>query len=182
MKTISIILLALSLTFGANAQFKKASVHATGLTCAMCSKATYEALESLPFVDKIDTDLDNTTFILTFKSNVPVNIDAIKAKVEDAGFSVGKLVMTANFDGVNIKNDAHVAFAGNTLHFMDVKNQVLTGDKDITVIDKDFVSAKQFKKFSTETSMPCYKTGMMTGDCCKTDATAASKRVYHVTI
>ena len=180
MKTISIILLALGLTFGANAQFKKASVYATGLTCAMCSKATYEALESLPFVDKIDTDLDNTTFVLTFKAGVPVNIDAIKAKVEDAGFSIGKLVMTANFDAVNVQNDAHVSFSGSTLHFMDVKNQVLSGDKDITVIDKDFVSTKQFKKFSTETSMPCYKTGMM-GDCCKTN-TGASGRIYHVTI
>lgn len=181
MKTISIILLALGLTFEANAQFKKASVHATGLTCAMCSKATYEALESLPFVDKIDTDLDNTTFVLTFKAGVPVNIDAIKAKVEDAGFSIGKLVMTANFDAVNVQNDAHVSFSGSTLHFMDVKNQVLSGDKDITVIDKDFVSTKQFKKFSTETSMPCYKTGMM-GDCCKTNTGAASGRIYHVTI
>lgn len=181
MKTISIILLALGLTFGAHAQFKKASVHATGLTCAMCSKATYEALESLPFVDKIDTDLDNTTFVLIFKTGVPVSIDAIKAKVEDAGFSVGKLVMTAGFDGVAVQNDTHVAFAGSTLHFMDIKSQVLTGDKDITVIDKDFVSAKQFKKFSTETSMPCYKTGMM-GDCCKTGAGTATGRIYHVTI
>jgi len=181
MKTISIILLALGLTFGANAQFKKASVQATGLTCAMCSKATYEALESLPFVDKIDTDLDNTTFVLTFKAGAPVSIDAIKAKVEDAGFSVGKLVMTASFDGLAVQNDTHVAFAGSALHFMDVKNQVLTGDKNITVIDKDFVSAKQFKKFSAETSMPCYKTGMM-GDCCKTSAGTTTGRIYHVTI
>ncbi|MBO9730821.1 MAG: heavy-metal-associated domain-containing protein [Chitinophaga sp.] len=181
MKTLAVILLALGLSFGANAQFKKAAVHATGLTCAMCSKATYESLQSLPFVDKIDTDLDNTTFILTFKTGVPVNIDAIKAKVEDAGFSVGKLVMTANFDALSVQNDTHVSFAGSTLHFMDVKNQVLSGDKDITVIDKDFVSAKQFKKFSAETSMPCYKTGMMSS-CCKTNTGNASGRIYHVTI
>ncbi|PSL42648.1 copper chaperone CopZ [Chitinophaga niastensis] len=181
MKTISIILFALGLTFGAQAQFTKASVQATGLTCAMCSKATYEALETLPFVDKIDTDLDNTTFVLSFKPGVPVSIDAIKQKVEDAGFSVGKLVMTANFDEVKVQNDAHVAFAGNTLHFMDVKNQVLKGIKDVTVIDKGFVSSKAFKKFSTETSMSCYKTGMI-GDCCKPAIAPASKRVYHVTI
>ena len=181
MKTISIILLALGFTFGAQAQFKKATVQATGLTCAMCSRATYEALETLPFVDKITTDLDNTTFILTFKSGVPVSIDAIKGKVEDAGFSVGKMVMTANFDKVNVQDDAHISFAGNTLHFMHVKHQLLSGDRDITLIDKDFVTAKQFKKFSTETSMTCYKTGMMS-DCCKLDATPASLRVYHVTI
>lgn len=181
MKTISIILLALGITFGAQAQFRKASVQATGLTCAMCSKATYEALETLPFVDKITTDLDNTTFILTFKAGVAVSIDAIKDKVEDAGFSVGKLVLTASFDKVNVQDDTHVSFAGSTLHFMHVKHQLLSGDKDITVIDKDFVSARQFRKFSTETSMPCYKTGVMS-DCCKPGVTPASSRVYHVTI
>ncbi|CAL1516874.1 heavy-metal-associated domain-containing protein [Chitinophaga sp. MM2321] len=181
MKIVSIMLLALSLTFGAQAQYKKAALQATGLTCAMCSKATFEALQTLPFVDKIDTDLDNTTFVLFFKPDAAISIDAIKGKVEDAGFSVGKLVMTANFHDVKVQNDAHVAFGGSTLHFMDVKNQVLNGDKDITVIDKNFVSSKQFKKFTTETSMSCYKTGVME-DCCKPGTTPASKRVYHVTI
>jgi copper chaperone CopZ len=180
MKTISIIILALGLSFGASAQYKKASLQATGLTCAMCSRATLEALQTLPFIDKIDTDLNATTFLLTFKKDVPVNIDAIKGKVEDAGFSVGKLVMTASFHDVKVQNDTHVAFGGSTLHFMDIKNQVLNGDKDITVIDKNFVSSKQFKKFTTETTMPCYKTGVM-ADCCKPGA-AVSQRVYHVTI
>lgn len=181
MKLLSILLLALGITFGAEAQYKKASLQASGLTCAMCSRATLESLQTLSFVDKIDTDLDNTTFILFFKPGADISIDAIKQKVEDAGFSVGKLVVTAGFKEVKVQNDAHINFAGNTLHFMHVKDQVLNGDKDITVIDKDFVSSKQFKKFSTETSMPCYKTGMM-GDCCKPEASPASKRVYHVTI
>ncbi|MCW3463580.1 heavy-metal-associated domain-containing protein [Chitinophaga nivalis] len=181
MKTISIILLALGISFGVQAQYKKASLQATGLTCAMCSRATFEALQTLPFVDKIDTDLNSTTFELTFKSGVPVNIDAIRQKVEDAGFSVGKLVVAAQFDGVKVQNDTHLTFGGNTLHFMQIKDQVLNGEKLMTVIDKHFVSAKQFKKFSTTTSMSCYQTGMMS-DCCKPDATPASKRIYHVTI
>lgn len=181
MKTLSILLLAFGISFGAQAQYKKASLQASGLTCAMCSRATLESLQTLPFVDKIDTDLDNTTFILHFKPDAAVSIDAIKQKVEDAGFSVGKLVVTANFNEVKVQNDTHVPFAGSTLHFMHVKNQVLNGDKDITVIDKDFVSTKQFKKYSTETSMPCYKTGVM-ADCCTPHDAKASKRIYHVTI
>lgn len=182
MKFFSLILLALGITFAAQAQqFKKASLHASGLTCAMCSKATYESLASLPFVDKIDTDLDNTTFILIFKPNVPVNIDAIKNKVEDAGFSVAKLVMTANFDGVAVKNDTHINYSGSTLHFMNVKDQTLNGDQQLTVIDKDFVSSKQFKKFSSATTMACYQTGKMENCCHKTDG-ATAQRIYHVTI
>ncbi|WP_158563216.1 heavy-metal-associated domain-containing protein [Chitinophaga silvatica] len=182
MKFLSLIILAIGISFAANAQqFKKASLQASGLTCAMCQKATFEALASLPFVDKIDTDLDNTSFVLSFKPDVPVSIDAIKNKVEDAGFSVAKLVMTANFEGLNVKNDEHVSFAGSTLHFMDVKPQTLNGEKQLTVIDKDFVSNKQFKKFSTTTTMSCYQTGKM-GDCCKPEGAKAANRIYHVTI
>lgn len=181
MKTLSIILIAIGISFSAQAQYKKASLQAAGLTCAMCSQATYKALKTLPFVDKIDTDLNNTTFVLTFKPAAAISIDDMKAKVEDAGFSVAKLVLTADFDQVKVQNDAHITYAGNTLHFVNVKDQVLQGEKEITVIDKDFVSAKQFKKFSTQTTMPCYKTGVM-GDCCKTSGKTNAQRIWHVTI
>jgi copper chaperone CopZ len=180
-KLVVIILLATGLHLSAFSQIKKASLQAAGLTCAMCSRATLEALKTLPFVDKIDTDLNSTTFLLSFKPGVPVDIDQIKQKVDDAGFSVAKLVLTANFDQVTVQRDTHINYAGSTFHFINAKNQVLSGDRDITVIDKDFVSAKQFKKFSTETTMPCYQTGVM-ANCCKMEAKATSHRIYHVTI
>jgi copper chaperone CopZ len=182
MKKLSIfILLAIGLHFSVSAQIKKASLQAAGLTCAMCSKATLEALKTLPFVDKIDTDLNSTTFILFFKTGVPVNIDQIKQKVDEAGFSVAKLVLTANFDKVSVESDTHINYSGSTFHFINAKNQVLSGDRDITVIDKDFISAKQFKKFSTQTTMPCYQTGVM-ANCCKMESKAVAQRIYHVTI
>jgi copper chaperone CopZ len=181
MKMLSIILISIGLSFGAQAQYKKASLQAAGLTCAMCSQATYKALKTLPFVDNIETDLNNTTFIINFKPGAAISIDAMKQKVEDAGFSVAKLVLTADFDQLKVQNDAHVDYDGTILHFVDVKNQVLQGDKDIVVIDKGFVSAKQFKKFSAQTTMPCYKTGVK-GDCCKTAGKENGQRIWHVTI
>lgn len=177
----AIIFLAVGLHFTSSAQIKKASLQASGLTCAMCSKATLEALKTLPFVDKIDTDLNSTTFLLSFKPGAVVNIDQIKAKVEDAGFSVAKLVLTASFDKVAVEKDTHIQYAGSTFHFINAKQQVLSGDQQLTVIDKDFVSAKQFKKFSTQTTMPCYQTGTMAG-CCKIDGHKAPARIYHVSI
>jgi copper chaperone CopZ len=182
MKKLSIIiLLAIGLHFNTSAQIKSASLQAAGLTCAMCSKATLEALKTLPFVDKIDTDLNSTTFLLSFKPGVPVNIDQIKQKVDEAGFSIAKLVLTANFDKVAVENDTHVNYSGSTFHFISAKHQILSGDRNITVIDKDFVSAKQFKKFSTQTTMPCYQTGVM-ASCCKMEGKTAPQRIYHVTI
>lgn len=179
MKRFIALIAFIAIAFGAQAQYKKAVVQASGLTCAMCSRATLKSLETLPFVDKIDTDLNTTSFILSFKPNAAVDLDAISKKVEDAGFFVAKLTVTADFDKVKVSNDAHVPFAGQTLHFVNVKDQVLQGEKDITVIDKAFVSASVYKKYSSQVKMPCYKTGTM-ADCCKSGA--ASKRVIHVTI
>ena len=177
----AIIFLAIGLHFTSSAQIKKASLQASGLTCAMCSRATLEALKTLPFVDKIDTDLNNTTFLLSFKPGAAVNIDQIKAKVEDAGFSVAKLVLTASFDNVAVEKDTHIQYAGATFHFVNAKQQVLSGDQQLTVIDKDFVSAKQFKKFSTQTPMPSSQTCTMTGGA-KSGGQAAPPRIYHVSI
>lgn len=178
---LAIIALLLSVHFTSFGQIKKASLQAAGLTCAMCSRATLESLKTLPFVDNIETDLNNTTFLLSFKPGSPVNIDAIRAKVEDAGFSVAKLVLTASFDKVAVEKDVHIRYAGATFHFVNAKQQVLSGDQQLTVIDKDFVSAKQFKKFSTQTTMPCYQTGFMAG-CCKMEGQATPERIYHVSI
>lgn len=181
MKFLLIAIALIGTQFTASAQYKKASLQAAGLTCAMCSNATFKALKTLPFVDKIDTDLNNTTFVLHFKPNAAVNIDQIKDKVEGAGFSVGKLTLTANFDKVKVENDTHIAFGGQTLHFLGVKPQVLQGEKDITIIDKHFVTSKTFKQYSAQTKMACYASGTMAG-CCKQANSGAGKRIYHVTI
>ncbi|WP_346319737.1 heavy metal-associated domain-containing protein [Chitinophaga sp. YIM B06452] len=181
MKTILIAIAFIGAQLTASAQYKKAALQAAGLTCAMCSNATQKALKTLPFVDKIDTDLNTTTFILHFKPNTAVNLDQIRQKVEGAGFSVATLKVTANFDQVKVENDTHIPFAGQTLHFMNVKPQVLQGEKEVTVIDKDFVTSKVYKKYSAQTKMTCYATGTM-AECCQPGAKTAGKRVYHVTI
>lgn len=182
MKTILFALALTGITFSASAQqYKKASLQAAGLTCAMCSNATQKALKTLSFVDKIDTDLNATTFILHFKPGANVNIDQIRQKVEGAGFSVGKLVMTADFNNVKVENDAHIPFAGQTLHFVNVKPQTLSGEKDVTVVDRDFLPSKSFKKYSALTKMNCINTGFMEA-CCSQDKKGAGNRVYHVTI
>jgi copper chaperone CopZ len=180
-KAIAIILLAIGLHTAASAQIRKVTLQAAGLTCAMCSNATLKSLETLPFVDKIETDLNTTTFILLVKPGANVSMDQIRDKVEEAGFSIGKLSFTAGFDHVAVGKDTHITYNGNQYHFMNVKQQELNGEYDITVIDKTFVSARQFKKFSTQTTMPCYQTGVMSS-CCEIPGKNNATRIYHVTI
>src|SRR5436305_14629046 len=55
-----------------SAQVKKVSIQASGLTCSMCSKAIYKALRSVDFVEKVDADIKNSTFEISFKPNTDV--------------------------------------------------------------------------------------------------------------
>ena len=172
---------ALLYTISTQAQFKQAYLQASGLTCSMCSKAIYKALSAVPFVEKVDSDIKNSAYNIAFKNNMSVDFDALKNAVTGAGFSVAKLTVTANFDNVKVQNDAHVVIQGKTLHFLNVPNQTLNGNKTLTVVDKNFATAKEYKKFGQYTAMKCYQTGTMESCCAKKDG-AIGTRVYHVTI
>lgn len=163
------------------AQFKQASLQAAGLTCAMCTKAINKALEQVAFVQDVKVDIKTSTFQVNFKEGIPVDFDAVKKAVEDAGFSVAKLTVTGQFDNVAVQNDAHVTIDGKTFHFLKIGKQTLQGEQAITLVDKDFLSAKEYKKYSAATAMACVKTGRAQ-HCCTKDGVAADSRIYHVTI
>jgi copper chaperone CopZ len=153
------------------AQVKNITIQASGLTCSMCSNAIFKALKTLDFVEKVDANIKTSSFDISFRPGAEVNFDKLKAKVEDAGFFVANFTVTYHFDGLAIANDKHITVGKNVFHFLSVKDEVLSGDKKIRVLDKGYVSAKEFKKNSSLTKMACYKTGE-----------EDSKRIFHVTI
>src|SRR6202008_1559227 len=97
-----VLVLLIALVVPAKAQFVKAELQASGLTCSMCSFATQKKFKTLDFLDSIGTDLNNTTFLLYFKPGKQVDLDMIKKKVEDAGFSVASLKVTFHFENVAV--------------------------------------------------------------------------------
>ena len=103
---------------------------------------------------------------------------ALKEKVEDAGFFVANFTVVMNVENLAVSNDAHVNVGNEVFHFLNVKDKVLSGEQTFRILDKGYVSAKEFKKNSSLTKMPCYKTGeenLPTGQ-------AGGKRIFHVTI
>lgn len=162
-------------------QFKSASLQAAGLTCAMCTKAINNEVAALPFVKKVDVDIKSSTFVIDFREGANVDVDALKKAVEDAGFSVSKLKLKGVFQNVAVKNDAHVDIEGKTFHFLNVKDQTLNGERVLTLVDKNYVTAKEFKKYSAATKMECIQTGKASS-CCKKEAAENNTRIYHVTI
>lgn len=165
----------------AQGQIQKVELQASGLTCSMCSNAINKALTSLNFVESIDTDLNKNIFTVSVKPDVKADLDAMKNKVEGAGFFVANLWAHANFSNMPVTNDAHVTVDGIVFHFMDVKNQTLNGTKKVKLLDKNFVVAKEYKKMAKMTDMQCYETGYME-DCCNIGEKGRKQRVYHVTI
>lgn len=179
-----VAILYITISYGAQLSltpFKSARLQAAGLTCAICTKAINNSLERIAFIKTVEPDIKTSSFLVTFKEGTKVDFDVIKKAVEDAGFSVASLKVTGRFDKVNIQNDAHVQIDGKIFHFLDVKDQNLAGEKEITVVDKGFVTAKAFKKYSAATSMACVKTGR-TESCCAKKGITANERIYHVTI
>jgi copper chaperone CopZ len=170
MKNLIIIILVL-FSYGANAQVKAVTIQASGLTCSMCSNSIFKALKTLDFVEKVDANIKTSSFEISFKPNAVVDFDKLKGKVEDAGFFVANFTVIYHFDALAISNDKHVTIGNSVFHFLNVKDGVLSGDKKIRLLDKGFVSAKEYKKNSNLTKMACYKTGEENG-----------KRIFHVTI
>lgn len=179
-KLLLILIVSLSVSYS-QAQFTKGTLQATGLTCAMCSNAINKALEKVTFVASIKSDIKNSSFFIQFKENMTVNIDALKDAVEDAGFSVGSLKLIGTFNEVKIGKDQHIKYGNGNFHFLNVNNQVLQGEQTITLLDKNFIPEKQFKKFSSAAKMSCMQTGKAAA-CCVKDGITADERVYHVTI
>lgn len=181
MKKLLMILVIALAGLSSNAQFATATLQATGLTCAMCSNAINKALQKVPFVESVKPDIKNSSFGIVFKKDAEVDIDVLKEAVEDAGFSVGSLKLTGNFNEVQIAEDQHVRIGNDNFHFLNVKSQVLNGEQAITVVDRNFVTEKQLKKYSSATNKRCIQTGKA-ASCCVKDGIPADERVYHVTI
>lgn len=147
MRTI-LLFVAVALTLATSAQVTKVSLRASGLTCSMCSNAINKALKTLDFIERIDADVKTYTFEISFKANSNVDFDMIKKKVEDAGFAVSSFIAAIQFNNVQVSKDQPVVMGDKTFMFSNSQDQLLDGIKEIRVIDKGFVSSKEFKRNS----------------------------------
>lgn len=132
-----VVLLLLFASTTMSAQITKAEITATGLTCSMCSNAIFKQLKTIADVKNIDTDLNANTFIITFSEGNALNPKILKDKVEKAGFFIGSLVITANPETLNAANYIRVDKS--------IKNN---NDLQIKILDKGYVTTKEFKKLS----------------------------------
>jgi copper chaperone CopZ len=148
MKTLKIFIALLFISVStARAQFTRAELQVSGLTCSMCSKATEKSLRTLHFISDVKVDLNRNVFMITFKKDLPVNLEQISGKVENAGFFVNCLKATFNFDNVKVAGNTFV-YSGNTYRLVNGNDKPLSGDVPVTVVDKGFAPASVYKKYN----------------------------------
>jgi len=178
----NLIILISCFVFGNSyAQVKKVRLQASGLTCSMCSNSINKAIQSLDYVKEVDANIKNSSFDITFNDASKVKFDQIKKKVEDAGFFVARFEVDYQFDRIAVYKDAHIESNDLLFHFLNVPEENISGEVTLRLLDKGFLSTKEFKKNSGLTKMECYKTGI-TAACCSKQNKAGGQRIYHVTI
>jgi copper chaperone CopZ len=156
-----LLLVAITFSMTINAQVTRVSLQASGLTCSMCSNSINKALTTLDFVLKVDADIKTYTFEIFFKPNSNVDFDLIKKKVESAGFSVSGFVATIQFNNVRVINNQAVTIDNKTFLFVNIREQSLNGVQKVKILDKGFVTPKEYKR---------------------NDFPGSSLRTYHATI
>lgn len=153
MKKIMLINIMFFTTCITNAQILKAEIVATGLTCSMCSNAIQKQLKALNEADSVNTDLNSNTFTVYLKKENSLTPKALKDRVEKAGFFIGSMIITMPFDNLKVEINTK---AGNYI-FIDAKPQTLNGPTKVKVLDKGFVTAKEYKKLlKTYSKSPTY--------------------------
>ncbi|WP_158796322.1 heavy-metal-associated domain-containing protein [Pedobacter sp. L105] len=177
MKTISYLILFFILTGGNTfaQQISKAELQVNGLTCSMCSKATETSLRSLGFIETVTPNLNKNIFVLTFKTGQQVDIDQIRDKVQDAGFSIGDLSATFNFSNMAIDSAGLAKSDGQVFQFVNAKNQTLNGVVTARILDKDFITSSAFKKKAAELKSATYLSGKGIVD-------GRETRIFHLSI
>ena len=147
MKRFLILISLCGLVVWTSAQITSANLEASGVTCSLCSKAIQKALEKVSFVQEVTVDVKMQVYNVAFKKNSVVHFDEIQKAVEDAGFSVASLRVTGNFNNLQL-SDENIRIGDQTFNFLNGNGQVLDGEKTFTLVDKNFVTPKAFKKYS----------------------------------
>jgi len=181
MKNIIMTALVLLLAASLRAQITGVSLKAGGLTCSMCSKAVWNALQKVPFVAKVDVDIKSQQYNIVFKDTAAIDLDALQKAVQDAGFSVVALSVTAQVHDLAAQKDQHLLISHQYFHFLNATGQQLDGTIHFTVVDRTFTSARNYKKYSSLSSMSCVQTGKIAA-CCAKKGLAGQTRIYHAII
>lgn len=161
MKTkVLLVMLLFTISIASYSQISKVEIVATGLTCSMCSNAINKQLKALVEVEKVTTDLNTNTFTVELKEGSKISPLKLKQSVEKAGFYVGSMVLTFTLDQQNLVGNLKATINDDTYIFVDADTKALSDVITAKVLDKGFVTTKEYKKLSKSMNKyPSYAVG-----------------------
>lgn len=179
MRKLRFLLVMLFVAGAVSGQFDQARLQATGLTCAICSKAIQKALEVLPFVEKVSPDLKTSSFEINFRKNAVADADALRMAVEEAGFFVGRLTLRGQFEALPISAAGYCRIGKQHYRFLNAGGRVLSGQQTIQLQEKHFLTIRDFKKISGRYRLAGLETGKADKSFEK-ESVPEGSRLFHV--
>lgn len=154
-KSAFILILILFFINKGFAQFTVAEIGVNGLTCSQCSRSVEMSLLKLDFIKDVQMNLENTVGKITFKKDAEVNLKKIAKAVIDAGFSVGYLKVVYSFNSLDIAGNIPFKNATGEYCFVNTDLKKLHGDVLLTVINKEFMPKRDYKKWKEAIKKGC---------------------------
>lgn len=137
------LFIAIIISMATTAQVKAVSLKASGLTCSMCSNAINKALKTLDFVDRVEANIKDYSFNISFKEGYTIDFNRIKKRVEDAGFSVAGFMATIEFPNTSISAGNKITV--NNISLLFLRSISVNGIQQVKIVNRGFVSAKEYK-------------------------------------
>lgn len=137
------------------AQFTWAEIGVNGLTCSQCSRSVEMSILKLDFVKEVQMNLENTVGKIIFKKGTEVSLKKIAKAVTDAGFSVGYLKVAYLFSNLDISGSVVLANASGQFCFVNTELKKFDGEILLTVINKEFMPNREYKKWNEAIKKSC---------------------------
>jgi copper chaperone CopZ len=150
MKSLRLLISAFILFSGlhASAQIQSVTLQASGLTCSMCSRAIYKALEKVSDVASVQEDIEHTSYHIQFSDPGKISLENLKKAVTDAGFSVAWMEVKARFNQTEVASDSTLKLNEFVFYFVNISKQKLNGERRLLIVDKDYLLEKDRKKYA----------------------------------
>mgnify|MGYP003331874961 CR=1 FL=1 len=99
--------------------------------------------------------------------------------MEDAGFFISNLQLKISIYNKKIGADNYLMENGTYYHILNGKNEVFSGNLTLELVEKEYLTAKAFKKVSSAFEQTCYKSSGLT-DCKIPSVDNPGAPIFHV--
>lgn len=137
-----------------SAQIVSATIGVNGLTCSQCSRSVEMELKKLPFVAKVDMDLEHTQGEIFFKRNENINLDDLSQAIRNAGFSTRFVKVQFDFSVLNLGSSCFI-YNDNAFYFLKPLEENHPERMQFQVLAPGFLPKKELKNYSFKTSGTC---------------------------